>query len=81
MNSDRVAMMLATVKIMSSVFESCIVSPLTRVVIRSPDAPGGSSSGVTTTGPNGPVPSKFLPGVHCDVLRWYSRTETSLKSV
>ena len=58
-----------------------MVSPLTRVMMRRPAAPGGSSSAVTTQGPSGPVPSKFLPGVHCEVLRWKSRTETSLKSV
>ena len=29
----------------------------------------------------GPVASKFLPAVHCELLRWKSRTETSLKSV
>ena len=74
-------MVLAVEKIMSEVLESCMVSPLTRVMMRRPEAPGGSSSAVTTQGPSGPVPSKFLPGVHCEVLRWKSRTETSLKSV
>ena len=44
------------------------------VVIRSPEAPGGSSSAVTISGPTRPVPSKFLPGVYCEVLRWKSRT-------
>src|SRR6202008_3706759 len=81
MNSERYSMVLAVEKIMSDVLESCMVSPLTRVVMRRPAAPGGSSSAVTIHGPSGPVPSKFLPGVHCDVLRWKSRTETSLKRV
>src|SRR5262245_61188877 len=81
MNSDRYSIVLAVEKIMSDVLESCRVSPLTRVLIRRPEAPGGSSSEVTTQGPSGPVPSKFLPGVDCEVLRWKSRTDTSLKSV
>ena len=32
-----------------------------------PLAPDGSSSAVTSAGPNAPVPSKFLPMVHCGV--------------
>jgi len=32
-----------------------------------PDAPSGNSSAVTIGGPNAPVPSKFLPSVHCVV--------------
>jgi hypothetical protein len=33
--------------------------------MRNPLAPGGTASGVTSHGPNDPVPSKFLPIVHC----------------
>ena len=69
MNSDNRAMIRAVGKIMSLVFESCITLPLTRVMMRSPAAPAGSASAVTTHGPSGPVPSKFLPGVHWAVLR------------
>jgi len=44
------------------------------------DAPGGSSSAVTSSGPNAPVPSKFFPRVHCGVRLWKSRTDASLKT-
>ncbi len=37
--------------------------------MRNPLAPGGSSSAVTNSGPKPPVLSKFLPAVHCEVLR------------
>ena len=39
----------------------------------------GSSSAVTNTGPKAPVPSKFLPTVHCGDLVWKSRIDASLK--
>ncbi len=80
-NSDTMAIVLATGKIMSLVLESCMISPSSRDWIRRPDAPGGKSSGVTTIGPTGPVPSKFLPSVHWLDLRWKSRSEPSLKAV
>jgi len=51
------------------VVPSCRVLPFSRHLIFSPWAPLGSSSGVTSQGPKGPVPSKFLPMVHCAVLR------------
>jgi uroporphyrin-III C-methyltransferase/precorrin-2 dehydrogenase/sirohydrochlorin ferrochelatase len=69
MNSESKAMVLATEKIISEVLDCCSVSPLTRVMMLRPDAPGGSASAVTTNGPVGPVASKFLPGIHCEVLR------------
>ena len=40
---------------------------------------GGTASGVTSQGPNAPVPSKFLPIVHCGVRSWKSRIVASLK--
>lgn len=53
----RVEIIEATSKIMSLVFASCTVSPLSRAVSRSPAPPGGSASAVTKYGPNAPVPS------------------------
>ena len=54
---------------LSPVVLSCTVWPSTRATMRSGAAPGGSSSGVTSSGPNPPVASKFLPIVHCVDLR------------
>ena len=64
------AIVSATLKIMSLVFASCITCPFRRAWMRRPAAPGGSSSAVTSTGPKPPVPSKFLPIVHCGVRFW-----------
>lgn len=58
---------VATSKIRSAVVALCMTRPLSRVSIFKPCAPGGSSSALTKTGPNGPVLSKFLPTVHCGV--------------
>ena len=44
--------------------------PLRRDSIFSPDAPAGTSAAGTIHGPKAPVPSKFLPIVHCVLLRW-----------
>ena len=63
----RVTIRSTTSKIMSSVFADCITSPFRRVSSLRPAPPAGSSSGVTKSGPNAPVPSKFLPTVHCVV--------------
>ena len=55
---------------MSAVLASCMTCPFRRLWMRRPVAPGGSSSGVTSQGPSGPVASKFLPIVHCVLRRW-----------
>ena len=71
---------VGTSKIRSSVLLSCMVTPLTRVEMRSGAAPLGSSSAVTMSGPKPPVPSKFLPSVNWPPdLRCQSRIEPSLK--
>ncbi len=60
----------ATSQIMSVVVASCITVPFRRLWMRRPAAPAGSASAVTSTGPKPPVPSKFLPMVHCGVFFW-----------
>ena len=40
-----------------------------------------ASSGVTTSGPMGMLPSKFLPGVHWVPARCQSRAEASFSTV
>ena len=64
------AIVRATPKTMSVVFASCMTWPFRRDWMRKPVQPGGSSSAVTSSGPKPPVASKFLPMVHCVVLRW-----------
>src|ERR1700726_2301823 len=67
MQADNSSTVSATPKIMSHVLALCISAPLRRVSIANPDAPAGTSSLVTKSGPNAPLPSKFLPTVHCGV--------------
>ncbi|MNR50997.1 hypothetical protein D3C85_1706000 [compost metagenome] len=75
-----VAIRVATSKIMSLVLADCTTWPFRRVSSCKPLPPAGSSSAVTSSGPNAPVSSKFFPTVHCGDLNWYSRTEASLNS-
>ena len=70
----------ATPNTISAVFESCTVSPFTRV--RRPSACGsGNSSAVTITGPIGQNVSRLLPRTHCPSPNCRSRAETSLATV
>src|ERR1700722_5284611 len=57
-----VAISAGTLKMSRSVRESCITRPFNRPWMRNPRAPGGTVSGVTSHGPNDPVPSKFFHG-------------------
>jgi len=59
---------IGNAEIISSVEARWTTLPLRRVCNINPFAPGGNSSAVTNSGPNAPVPSKFLPTVHCGVL-------------
>ena len=68
---------LAALGLVSFVLAFQLTFPFSRVTSVS-TVPGGISSAVTIHGPNAPVCAKFLPAVHCTVLRWKSRTEPSL---
>ncbi|MEB3372150.1 hypothetical protein R4I43_32595 [Saccharopolyspora sp. S2-29] len=64
-------------KIMSAVLPCWTTSPLTRVRRSSPSERCPASSAVTI-GPIGPLPSAFLPSVHCEVSFWARRAVRSL---
>ena len=53
--------------------------PLSTVV--SATSAMSTSSGVTTSGPMGMLPSKFFPGVHWVPARCQSRADASLSTV
>ena len=72
----RYSMMVGMSKIIKSVGARCISLPLSRVTSVSFDG-SGSSSVVTSQGPNPPVAGKFFPGVHCEVWNCQSRSEPS----
>ena len=57
----------------------CMTWPLS-VVVRATSATS-ASSGVTTSGPMGMLPSKFFPGVHWVPARCQSRADASLSTV
>ena len=63
-------------KIICEVRADCITSPLSTVVRRASDT--STSSGVTSSGPIGIVPSKFLPAVHWLAARCHSRAVPSM---
>ena len=76
-NDERYSIVRGMSKIICAVLADCMTSPLSVVVSWIADA--SSSSVVTTSGPIGMVPSKFLPGVHCEAARCHSRAEPSLR--
>src|SRR5689334_19376860 len=76
-NAEMYSISFGNLKIIMSVSACCICWPFRRQESVSL-VPGGISSAVTIQGPNGPVPAKFLPAVHCTVWRCQSRTEPSL---
>ena len=69
-HSDSSEIVRATPNTMSEVVALCMTWPFSRDSMCRPVHPGGSSSAVTRQGPKPPVPSKFLPMVHCVVRRW-----------
>ena len=69
---------LGTSTIICEVRADCMTVPFSVVV--SATSVTSASSAVTTSGPIGMLPSKFLPAVHCVPARCHSRAEASFST-
>ena len=77
-NEEKYSTALGTSTISCAVRADCMISPFSLVVRATSDT--STSSVVTTSGPIGMLPSKFLPGVHWVPARCQSRAEASFST-
>ena len=77
-NDEKNSIALGTSTIIWDVRADCMTWPFSVVVRAASET--STSSGVTSSGPIGMVPSKFLPAVHCVAARCQSRAEASLST-